>query len=177
MSSERVKSELWDWVKSILIAIVIALIIRTFLFNSTKVIGDSMYPTLHENDRLFTNKIVYIVSEPERGDVVILEAPDDETKDYIKRVVAVEGDTVEIVEGVVYVNGMALEEGYIAENSYTDAYDEDRWEVPKDHVFVLGDNREFRASKDSRSLGVIDEELVKGKASVRYFPFDRIGKI
>jgi signal peptidase I len=177
MSSEHIKSEMWDWIKSIVIAVLIALIIRTFLFNSTKVIGDSMSPTLHENDRLFTNKIEYIISEPDRGDVVILEAPDDVNKDYIKRVVALEGDTVEIYDGKVYINGEQVEEEYIATNSYTDAYDENSWEVPEDHVFVLGDNREFRASKDSRSLGVISEELVKGKASFRYFPFERIGKI
>lgn len=177
MNSGKFRSELWDWIKSILVAVVIALVIKTFLFNSTKVIGSSMYPTLHENDRLFTNKIGYIVSEPEVGDVVVLQAPDDETKDYIKRVIAVEGDTVDINDGIVYVNGEAIEEGYTAENSYTDAYDQNHWEVPADQVFVLGDNREFRASKDSRSLGTIDEELVKGKASFRYFPFDRIGTI
>ncbi|OHW62547.1 signal peptidase I T [Andreesenia angusta] len=177
MNSGKFRSELWDWVKSILVAVVIALVIKTFLFNSTKVIGSSMYPTLHENDRLFTNKIVYIVGEPEVGDVVVLQAPDDETKDYIKRVIAVEGDTVDINDGIVYVNGEAIEEGYIAENSYTDAYDQNHWEIPAGQVFVLGDNREFRASKDSRSLGTVDEELVKGKASFRYFPFDRIGTI
>lgn len=177
MSSERFRSELWDWIKSIAVAIVIALIIKTFLFNSTKVIGSSMYPTLDENDRLFTNKIVYIVSEAEVGDVVILEAPDDENKDYIKRVIAVEGDTVDIIDGVVHVNGEKIEEDYIAENAYTDAYDQNHWEVPAGQIFVLGDNREFRASKDSRSLGTIDEELVKGKASFRYFPFDSIGTI
>lgn len=136
-----------------------------------------MNPTLNENDKLFTNKIEYIISDPEKRDVVILKAPDNLKDDYVKRVVALEGDTVQITDGQVYVNGQKLEEDYIEKNSYTDAHDVNAWKVPKDYVFVLGDNREFRASKDSRSFGAIPEKLIKGKVSFRYFPFDRIGKI
>lgn len=175
MSSNSIKSEIWDWTKSIGIAIIIALIIRSFLFNSTRVMGDSMLPTLEENDRLITNKIEYIISEPERGEVVVLQAPDDENKDYIKRVIGIGGDTVEIIDGVVYLNGEVLEEDYIAEGSYTNTYDDYRWDIPKGYYFLMGDNREFRASKDSRSLGLIPEDLIKGRASVRYFPISRFG--
>lgn len=175
MSSKNVKSEAWDWIKSIGIAIIIALIIRTFLFNSTRVVGDSMMPTLKEDDRLITNKIEYMITEPERGEIVILQAPDDENKDYVKRIIGVGGDMVEIVDGSVYLNGQLLEEDYISSDAYTHAYDEYKWEIPEGYYFVLGDNREFRASKDSRSLGLIPEDLIRGRASLRYFPMDRIG--
>ncbi|MFS8541409.1 MAG: signal peptidase I, partial [Tissierellales bacterium] len=90
-------SEAIEWIKSILLAIIIAVFIKTFLFNTTYVLGNSMYPTLHERDRLFANKIPLYFSGPERGDIVILKAPDDPDKDYIKRVIAIGGDTVAII--------------------------------------------------------------------------------
>ena len=171
------RKEVIEWVKCIVISVAIALFIKTFIFNSTKVIGSSMLPTLHENDRLFSNKVVYLIGEPKKGDVVVIKAPDDPSKDYIKRVIAVEGDKVEIKDGKVYVNGKEIEENYIAEGAFTEIYQEDSWEVPKDNVFVLGDNRDPGASKDSRVFGVVKVDSVKGKASIIYYPFNRAGKI
>lgn len=171
----NVKKEILEWTKCIVISVLVALVIRTFIFNSTKVIGSSMYPTLEENDRLFSNKIVYIVGEPERGDIVIVKAPDAPKKDYIKRVVGVEGDKIEIIDGLVYLNDKELKEDYIEVGSFTETHTDSSWEVPKDHVFVLGDNRAPGASKDSRSFGIINKESIKGKASVRYYPMDKIG--
>lgn len=176
--NKETKNETIEWVKSIVTAVVIALLIKTFIFNTTYVLGNSMYPTLHEKDRLFANKVSLYFSGPSRGDIVVIKAPDVPGKDYIKRVVGIEGDTVEIKDGKVYVNGELLEEDYIEEDSYTHIYEENYWEVPEDHVFVLGDNRKEGASKDSRYFGYISEKDVKGITGFRYFPLNkRFGKV
>ncbi len=177
-NNKDVKNEAVEWVKSILLAIVIAVFIKTFIFNTTYVLGNSMYPTLHEKDRLFSNRISLYFSSPDRGDIVVLKAPDVENKDYIKRVIGISGDTVAIIDGKVYLNGNLLEEDYIEEDAYTDTYGENYWEVPEDHVFVLGDNRAEGASKDSRYFGCIPIKSIKGIANYRYFPFNnRFGRI
>lgn len=177
-NNEKKSSEALEWIKSIVIAIVVALFIKTFIFNSTYVLGNSMYPTLQEKDRLFAVKIPLYFNGPDRGDVVVLEAPDSENKDYIKRVIGLEGDKIEILEGRVYLNGELLEEDYIEEGSYTHVYDKNTWIVPKGEVFVLGDNRREGASKDSRYFGCVPLDSLKGITGFRYFPFDnRFGKI
>lgn len=172
------KTEIKEWVKSILTAIVLAFIIKTFIFNTTYVLGNSMSPTLHERDRLFAIKVPLYFSGPERGDVVVLEAPDDPSKDYIKRVIGVEGDRIDIVDGIVFLNGKELQENYIDKNSYTHVYFEDSWIVGEGEVFLLGDNRNEGASKDSRYFGCVKSNALKGITGFRYFPFDqRFGKI
>ncbi len=174
----NIRKEIFEWLKSIAFAVIIAILIKTFLFNTTYVLGYSMYPTLHERDRLFTNKIVYKIGQPKRGDIVVLKAPDDPEKDYIKRVIGIEGDIVEIVDGQVYVNGQQLKEYYISEDAYTYSYENNSWKVEKGYLFVLGDNRNKGASKDSRYLGLIPINDIKGKAIYRYFPFDdRFGSL
>lgn len=172
------KNETIEWIKSIITAVVIAILIKTFIFNTTYVLGNSMFPTLHEKDRLFANKVSLYFSGPSRGDIVVLEAPDEANKDYIKRVIAIEGDTVEIKDGNVYVNGEKLEENYISEEAYTHTYNETYWEIPKNHLFVLGDNRKPGASKDSRVFGYVPIDSVKGITGFRYFPLNgRFGKV
>lgn len=178
IKDKKIKSDTMDWIKSVTFAIIVAVLINTFLFNSTYVLGNSMQPTLHEKDRLFSVKVSLLFKGPKRGDIVVIKAPDNEKKDYIKRVVAIEGDLVEIIEGRVYINRKLLEEDYIKENSYTHIYNIDTWEVGEGEVFVLGDNREKNASKDSRSFGTIDADSVKGITGFRYFPFDnRFGSL
>lgn len=177
-SKRNNNSEAIEWIKSILLAIIIAVFIKTFLFNTTYVLGNSMYPTLHERDRLFANKIPLYFSGPDRGDIVILKAPDDPDKDYIKRVIAIGGDTVSIIDGKVYLNGELLKEDYVEENAYTHVYGQNYWEVPEGYVFVLGDNRRDGASKDSRYFGCVPVESIKGIVNFRYFPFNnRFGRI
>jgi len=177
-NNKDVKKEVMEWIKSIALAVVIAIFIKTFIFNTTYVLGNSMYPTLYERDRLFANKIALYFGGPSRGDIVVLEAPDVPKKDYIKRVIGIPGDLVEIIDGKVYLNGSLLVEDYIEEGSYTHVYDQNRWLVPEGHVFVLGDNREEGASKDSRYFGCIPIKTIKGITGFRYFPFDsRFGKI
>ena len=172
------KNEAFEWIKSIGIAVIIAVLIKTFVFNTTYVLGNSMYPTLHERDRLFALKVPLYFDGPHRGDVIVLEAPDNTNKDYIKRVIGVAGDKVEIIDGKVYVNDVVLEEDYLEKDAYTHIYNESNWTVPEGEVFVLGDNREEGASKDSRYFGCITIDSIKGVTGFRYFPFDnRFGKI
>ena len=179
MSEEKKnKNEAMEWVKSIVFAIAIALIIKTFVFNTTYVLGNSMYPTLHEKDRLFALKIPLYFKGPDRGDVIVLEAPDSPSKDYIKRVIGIEGDKVEIIDGKVYVNNEIIQEDYLVGEPYTHTYIESTWIVEEDKVFVLGDNRAEGASKDSRYFGTIDMNTIKGVTEFRYYPIDaRFGKI
>ena len=177
-NNKDVKKEAIEWIKSILLAVIIALFIKSFIFNTTYVLGNSMYPTLHERDRLFANKIPLYFSSPNRGEIIVLKAPDIANKDYIKRVIGVEGDTVAIIDGKVYLNGELLEEDYIEEDVYTEVYGENYWEVPEGYVFVLGDNRHEGASKDSRFFGCIPIDSIKGVTTFRYFPFNnRFGKL
>jgi len=169
---EKAKNEVVEWIKSIALAIVVAILIKTFIFNTTYVLGSSMYPTLYEKDRLFTNKVILYFSEPDVGDIVVLKAPDNPNKDYIKRVIGLPGDTVEVIDGKVYLNDEVLDEYYLEEGAYTHTYDQSKWVIPEDYVFVLGDNREEGASKDSRYFGCIPIDSIKGKANFRYFPFN-----
>lgn len=177
-NNDKTKNEALEWIKSIAIAVGVAVIIKTFVFNSTYVLGNSMYPTLLEKDRLFAVKVPLYFSGPNRGDVIVLEAPDNENKDYIKRVIGIGGDKVQIIDGKVYLNDELLVEDYIEEDSYTQIYSTDTWIVPEGEVFVLGDNRDEGASKDSRYFGSVSINLVKGITGFRYFPIDkRFGKI
>ncbi len=177
-NKENNTNETMEWIRSIIIAIAVAIFIKTFIFNSTYVLGNSMYPTLYEKDRLFSIKVPLYFKGPSRGDVVVLKAPDSNKKDYIKRVIGVAGDTVEIIDGKVYLNGELLKEDYIEENSYTLVYDKDTWLVPEGEVFVLGDNRGEGASKDSRYFGCVSIDSIKGITGFRYFPINkRFGKI
>jgi signal peptidase I len=170
---------LWVWIRDIAIAVVIAIIIMQFI-KPTIVKERSMEDTLHPNDYIFLSKQAYnLGGEPERGDIVVfrssLETANGTTKNLIKRVVAVEGDTVEIHDGIVYVNGDAVKESY-TKDGYTDGRMPEIM-VPENDLFLLGDNRQ--ASRDSRdpSVGFISEDKLIGKAVFRVFPFSDFGPI
>ncbi len=158
--------ELWDWTRSILIAVVLALLIRMFLFEVFVVEGKSMYPTLVETERLMVNKIVYHFDEPRLGDVIVFEH--EPGRDFIKRVIGVEGDKVEIRNSLVYVNGQALEEPYLNEDVFMYNYGPEV--VPSGFLFVLGDYR--HNSMDSRDprVGFISLEHLKGRAFLIFWP-------
>lgn len=166
--------EIRSWVKSIAIAVIISLFIRVFVFRLTFVVGESMYPTLNEGDRLFVNKIGTIFGGYSRGDIVILKSPVVEHKSYVKRIIGVGGDKVEIKEGNIYLNGDKLDEDYIAEGFYIYNTNE-VWEVPEGYVFVLGDNR--GASLDSRYFGCVPVSYLKGRVEYRYYPINKKGKL
>lgn len=157
---------LWETIQTIVIAFLLAMLIRHFVVESFVVEGHSMEPTLHHGERLLVNKLAYRFQDAKRGDIVVFRYPEDPSKDFIKRIIATEGDTVEIVDGKVYVNGEALEEPYVADHGRDHL---PPTQVPSGTIFVLGDNR--RNSQDSRYFGPVSEELLEGKAVLIWWPF------
>ena len=163
------------WIKDILIACVIALVIMTFI-KPTIVKENSMQPTLYTNNYIFLSRQAYLLSEPKTGDIVVFnsELPKDDggKKLLIKRVIATPGDHVKIEEGNVYINGALIEEPYILEDETAGYIDR---VVSKGEIFVMGDNR--RVSIDSRSdqVGCVSVNEIVGKAFFRLYPFNSIG--
>jgi signal peptidase I len=175
------KNELWEWAKALIIAVLLAAIIRYFLFAPIIVDGLSMMPTLHDHDRMIVNKLSYKIGEPDRFDIVVFHAP--EGKDYIKRVIGLPGDKVEYRNDTLYINGKAIDEPYLDE--YKKDVIDGPWTepftlkeltgqetVPEGELFVMGDNRRY--SKDSRHIGTVPMEKVLGNTSVIYWPLDEI---
>ena len=171
MAGKTIVREILDWTLHILIAVVIAFLIATFVAQRTIVHDVSMQPTLYEGDNLIVEKISPKIGKLKRGDIIVFYEPQGE-RQLIKRVIAVEGDTVDIKDGKVFVNGDALEEGYI-KGDFTPPGEYANLTVGEDELFVLGDNR--MNSRDSRNLGTIDISQVTGKAIFRFYPFNKIG--
>ncbi len=156
-----------DWVISIVIAIVLAFIIRQFVVELYIVDGPSMRPTLQSQERLVVNKFIYQFREPQKGEILVFQYPRDPKRDFIKRVIATAGDTVEIKDGRVFVNDQLLNEDYILEKTKSE-YPKSM--VPKGTIFVMGDNR--NNSEDSRfaDVGFVPYKLIKGKAVLVFWP-------
>jgi signal peptidase I len=154
-----------DMVETILIAALIAIVVRVFVFEPFLVDGPSMETTLLTAERLFISKLAYRFRAPKRGDVVVFKYPLNPAKDYIKRCVAVGGDTVEIRLGRLYVNGQQVQEPYVR---FPGLYDMKAITVPKDSIFVMGDHR--TNSEDSRTFGPVKLDSVKGKAVFILWP-------
>ncbi|UVI30887.1 signal peptidase I [Paenibacillus spongiae] len=174
----RWASELWDWVRTLSIALTVVLLLHFFVFNLSTVEGQSMEPTLYEGEWLFVNKFSYLIGGPDRGEVVILKDPTNrlEKKEYlVKRVIGVPGDTIEIREGQLYRNGELIVE------PYTDTEIEDLdfgpYKVDEGMYFVMGDNRHARASLDSRSFGAVSEDLIRGRADFILWPIAKLNAI
>ncbi|MCD8199027.1 MAG: signal peptidase I [Phascolarctobacterium sp.] len=165
-----------DWLVSIIIAIALAFCIRTFLVEPYMVEGSSMYPTLVNHERLLVDKLSYYAIDPQRGEIVVFRYPKDQSRDFIKRVIAVGGDTIEMRNGKVLVNGVMLQEDYIYKDDPKGANHSNyrKAVVPKDHIFVLGDNR--NNSEDSRFADVdfVPLKLVKGRALAAFWPLSSI---
>ena len=169
------KRELLEWIESLGIAVIAALIIVNFVFSMVKVEGKSMEPTLQNHDFLFVFRLGYT---PDNGDVVVFEPVGEPKKYYIKRVIATEGQTVNIVNGDVYVDDVLLEEDYIQGTTYNNYGSEFPQTVPEDCVFVLGDNREHsRDSRDPVGVGMVKNESIAGKALFRLLPLNKFGSL
>lgn len=191
---KAVLREVGEYVQSIALAMVLAVVIMTFIGRSFVVEGASMEPTLHNRERIIVEKVSYRFHGPQRGDIVVLKNPwrpdftgweaaaeamreivdlSGSMRPYIKRVIAVAGDTIEIHDGIVYLNGQALEEDYIAEHPWADY---PLVTVPEGHVFVMGDNR--NNSDDSRgSVRFLKTSRIMGRAIFRYYPLNRVTAI
>ncbi len=188
--SDKTRSTIKEWVESIIIAFILAMIIRTFLVQAFKIPTGSMRPTLMEGDRIMVNKFIYgaklpftslnlpALRDPKRGDVVVFIYPEDPRRDFIKRLVAGPGETVEIKNGLIYVNDKPVE------NTAFSRYYYNRGDygiagrkivVPKDSYFVLGDNS--ASSQDSRYWGFVPRKNLLGGAFLIYWPLNRVRAI
>lgn len=162
------------WVRDVLISIAVSFMIITFLYQPVRVEGTSMQPELRDQDRLFINKFVYDFEGISRGDVVVFHYPRDPEKSYIKRVIALPGDTLSIDEGRVYVNGKKIDEPYVPRR-YRDERSIAAMVVPPNEYFVMGDHRSI--SSDSRDFGPVPRNLIYGKAAFIYWPADNMGVV
>lgn len=163
----RFRDELWAWVRTVASAAVYAILIVTFGFQVARVEGMSMAPTLEDQDRLIVNKLVYRLSSPRRGDIVMLYYPVDPDKSFVKRVIAEEGDMVRIVGGRVYVNDVPLKDDYVP-SEFRDHGDYAPQVIPEGYYFVMGDHR--NNSSDSRHWGMVPKKYIIGKVQVRWWP-------
>jgi signal peptidase I len=171
--SEGEKALIRDLIESIVIAVVLAFgIIRPFIIQPFVIPSESMVPTLLVGDRLFANKFIYRFKPIQRFDVIVFKYPHNPRVDYVKRVIALEGETVQLIGGKVYINKQPLEEAHKMNPSYDDF---GPVTVPKGFLFVLGDNRSN--SEDSRYFGFVPVQNVLGKAFLIYWPPKRIGLI
>lgn len=186
----RRKSTVREYAETLVIAILLALAIRTFVIQAFKIPSGSMIPTLKIGDHILVNKFIYGVkipyfdavlipfSRPDRGDIIVFKYPKDESKDFIKRVIGLPGDTVEIRDKQVYINGKEQEESYAIFRDEEGGHggiprDRDNYgpvSVPLDSYFVMGDNRDH--SLDSRFWGFVHFGKIKGKAFVIYWSWD-----
>jgi signal peptidase I len=177
--------ELRSLLRDIVFAGVIAILIVVFVIQPVRVEGQSMMPRLHDQDRIFVNKFLYPLrewlgdKEPiKRGDIVVLLYPEDPSKSYIKRVVGLPGERVEIEDGRLFINGQQIDESYLDPAYLSTDSTNGPVDVKAHHYFVMGDNR--RNSSDSRYWGLVPEKYIYGQAVFRYYPFspfERVGRI
>lgn len=161
--------ELWEYVKMILFVVIVVLVVDNFLLINAVIPSESMENTIMTGDRIFGNRLAYLFDDPERFDIVIFKYPDDESQRFIKRVIGLPGETVEILEGKVYINGSdtPLDDSFTPE---TPVGNFGPYTVPEGCYFMLGDNR--NNSRDSRMWDnpYVKKEKILGKAVLRYFP-------
>jgi signal peptidase I len=164
------------WAGELAMSVALASAIVLFAYQPVRVEGSSMMPALVDDERLFINKFLYRlgVGEVQRGDLVVFQSPTEPGKSYIKRIIGLPGDTVELRGGVVWLNGGQLEEPYVPAE-YRDQSNLEPVRVPPGHYFVLGDHR--NASNDSRVWGPVPKQTIYGKAVFAYWPPERMGRL
>ncbi|MDO8525987.1 MAG: signal peptidase I [Candidatus Omnitrophota bacterium] len=186
---ENTKLAIKEWTESIIVAVILALVIRMFVVQAFKIPSGSMIPTFHVGDRIFVNKFIYgakvpflnmrlpALRQPARGDIIVFKAPDAPQKDFVKRLIAVGGDKVEIRDGRILINGNRLDEpSSIRAVYYYNAGDYGKEgqsvDVPKDSYFAMGDNS--ASSRDSRYWGFVPKKNLLGKVIFIYWPLQRM---
>lgn len=165
---------LWELVHDLSVALLFCAFVVTFVVQPFRVEGTSMQPLLANGERIMVNKFAYRIHPIEYGDVVVFWSPHDPSVSFIKRVVARPGDRVEIRHGALYVNQQPVNESYVA-HQYKDYEDLPAHEVAQGYYYVLGDHR--NGSNDSRAWGEVPEKYIYGRASFRFWPFERLGAI
>ncbi|MCK6255780.1 signal peptidase I [Fictibacillus sp. KIGAM418] len=177
MSSREDSSQLWDWIKAIGIALILALLIKKFLFEQYVVYGESMMPTIQNGNRLIVNKLGYNLGEPKRFDLIVFHA--NAKEDYIKRVIGMPGERIAYQNDHLYINGKQIDEPYLDDykkhitsgnltGDFTLEEVTGQKVIPKGKVFVMGDNRLH--SIDSRHIGLVDMKKIVGEVNLRYWP-------
>src|ERR671932_1204320 len=162
--------------RDLVFALLVAALFVVFVVQPVKVEGTSMLPRLHDGERIFVNKLIYYHLPPvERGDIVVFWYPDDPSKSYIKRVIGLPGETVQMRAGRIFVNGKELQEPYLENSLNVAGGDEPPTYVKPHYYFVMGDNRDN--SSDSRSWGLVPEKYIYGKALFRYWPLSKVSII
>jgi signal peptidase I len=164
---DRVWEEVFTWFKTLASAAVYATLIVTFGFQVARVEGQSMAPTLEDQDRLIVNKLIYRLSDPRRSDIVMLYYPINPDKSFVKRVIAEEGDKVQVVDGRVYVENVPLQDDYVPPE-YRGHDDWGPQVVQEGYYFVMGDHR--NNSSDSRHWGLVPKRYIIGKVQLRWWP-------
>jgi signal peptidase I len=182
--SKTAKNETWEWIKALAIAGVLVFVIRYFVFAPFIVEGPSMEPNFYTNERLIVNKILYDIRPPKRGEVIVFHAP--EGKDYIKRVIALPGETVKVEGDNVYINGQVMEQTFIKAaidkaakegRPYNTLANYKETKVPEGTIFAMGDNRSN--SKDSRdpTVGFVPYKEIVGRADLIFWPVNKMGLV
>lgn len=170
-------SHVIDFIQTLVVFGAVFAIIYLFVAQFHKVSGNSMFPTYHNGDFLITEKVSYRLGEPKRGDVIVLKNPRDESQDFIKRIIALPGDSIKIEDDSVYVNGTLLKEDYLPANTPTHAgaflTEGTVVKIGANQYFALGDNRNH--SSDSREWGGVTKQEIIGRAFFRYWPPQTIG--
>lgn len=172
MEKGQVKKEIFSWIKTILAAVVMVLIVNLFFVVNAQIPSGSMENTLMIHDRLLVNRLAYLKEGPQRGDIVVFHSDEGSSGLLIKRVIGLPGETVEGMDGIVYIDGVALEEDYCKPDQVLEPFAADfgPFEVPEDCYFMMGDNRE--GSLDARfwENKFVSRKKILGKAYFRYFP-------
>ncbi len=171
-TKKSIGREILEWIASILVAVIVALVLRNYVVIFARVDGESMLPTLHHNERLVVWRLGY---QPENGDIVILDPPSGRGP-YVKRVIATGGQTLRIdsTTGEVFVDGVKIDEPYI--NNRTYSYEEE-YIVPEGYTFVMGDNRGNSHDSRSQDVGFIKNEKIYGEVVLRIWPLDMFGTV
>lgn len=181
--NNKKKNEVFEWIKAIITALFLVVVVRYILFTPIAVDGESMMPTLKNGDRMIVNKINYKISDIERFDIIVFHATEEE--DYIKRVIGLPGDHIEYKDDTLYINGKPYEEPYLDDSKQnledgrflTESFTIEETPVasetvPDGYLFVMGDNR--RNSKDSRHIGAIPIDEIVGKTNIVFWPVNEI---
>jgi signal peptidase I len=168
------RRELRSWTRDLAVLLGLVIVVMIFLYQPVKVEGTSMNPLLSDQERIFINKFVYHFEPIERGDVIVFWYPLDRSKSFIKRVVGLPGESIEIRDGHVYINGQELADQYVPAN-YLDGSTYAPHRVPVDGYFVMGDHRD--SSNDSRVFGPVPRQFIYGKAVFAYWPADHFGSL
>lgn len=170
---QQANSFLRELVETIVLALLLFLVIRQVVQNY-RIESHSMEPNFYEGQFVLVNKLAYRLGEPRRGEVVVFHNPDNTAQDYIKRIIGLPGDSIEVIGDSILINGQELAQPY-EHNLNTEGSYFGPLVVPEDTIFVMGDNRP--RSSDSRAIGPIDQDLVVGKAWLRIWPFNKFGLV